>query len=65
MPMFEKRQRDLAIADYTDAIRISRYASITIVAVPPSEGGHNRAIADLAEAIRIKPDYADACQNRG
>ena len=65
---FDKGEYDLAITDYTAAIRLKPdYADAynNRGAAYCAKDGYNLAIADCTEAIRLKPDYAEAYSNRG
>lgn len=62
------RDYDRAIADFTEAVRLSpqnamayRYRGLSW----NSKGDHDRAIADFSVAIRLNPGYAQAYVGRG
>jgi tetratricopeptide (TPR) repeat protein len=64
----EKKDYDLAIANYTEAIRLNpQYADAynSRGLAYRNKGDYDRAIADCTEAIRLNPQYADAYNNRG
>jgi len=59
---------DLAIADYTEALRINPdyyQALYNRGNAYANKGDYDRAIADYTAALRIKPDYDQALNNRG
>jgi len=65
---YRKREHDKAIADFTEAIRLSpkhakayRNRGIHYYLT----GEHDKAIAEWTEAIQLNPKYADAYFNRG
>jgi tetratricopeptide (TPR) repeat protein len=63
-----KGQRDRAIADYGQAIRLNPNNTRALNnrgSAYSENGDHDRAIADYNEAIRIDPNYVSAYYNRG
>ena len=63
-----KGNRDKAIADYTEAIRLDPKDSVAHCdrgRAYGSKGEYDKAIADCTEAIRLDPKYADAYCSRG
>ena len=58
----------LAIADYTEAIRLNPQRAITFYnrgKAYDAQGDTARSIADYNEAIRLNPQFVDAFNNRG
>ena len=65
---YRKRDYDLAIAEFSEAIRlkpdfVEAYNNRGLSY--DCKGDHDKAIADYSEAIRLKPDYVLAYDNRG
>jgi tetratricopeptide (TPR) repeat protein len=65
---FDRQDYDLAIAEFTEAIRLNPNDADAYVgrgAAYYRKGDYDRAIADCTQAIRLDPDNAAACYNRG
>lgn len=65
---FRKRERDLAIADYTQAIQLSPgyfEAYTNRCAAHRIQGDFKSALSDCDTAIRLKPDFVIAHYTRG
>ncbi len=66
---FNKHQQDRALEDYNAALAVNSVGYATLFygrgSIYSGRGEYDRAIADLSEAIRQKPDFPEAFRNRG